>query len=246
LPNAIYRNRIINDIQYAVREAQGAAQLNHPGLIGKIRELAAARILRPVLPAAFRVGTGKITDRNALLSAEVDLVIFNQELLPALMYSERDGVYPIESTYYAFEIKSTSSAGAVGDAIEKMRQIIALDHSRKESYQGNKSPAVSVFFAFGSDLSPGGKTEFDRYTELDVAWDVDPVIRVISVVGRGYWTFSEEDHRWYRQPPTETLDEVLILLAQIVNTLARRPIVSERPAPIFGEYLRPPDKQVES
>ena len=99
-----YRDRMISNIQYAVREARAASRVRHSGLIGRIRELAAEQILRPALPAAFDIGTGKIVDRDAALSAEVDLVIYNRDLLPALMYSDRDGIYPIESTYYAFEI----------------------------------------------------------------------------------------------------------------------------------------------
>jgi hypothetical protein len=245
VPNAIYRDRMINNIQYAVSEARNAARVRHSGLIGRIRELAAQQILRPILPAAFDIGTGKVVDRNGTLSAEVDLVIYNRDLLPALMYSNRDGIYPIESTYYAFEIKSESSAGNLDDAIEKTRQIIALDHSQKESYRGNKSPAVSVFFAFGSDLSPEGKSEFDRYKRLDSTWKDDPIIKVMCVVGRGYWYFSAEN-RWLYQPATSTFDEMLILVSHIVNTLARRPLVSDRPAPLFGDYLRPPDKEPET
>jgi hypothetical protein len=245
VPNAIYRDRIINNIQYAVSEAHSAAQVKHSGLIGRIRELAAEKILQPVLPAAFDIGTGKIADRNAALSAEVDLVIYNRDLLPSLMYSDRDGIYPIESTYYAFEIKSTCSASNLVDAIEKAGQIIALDHSRKESYPGNKSPAVLVFFAFGSDLSLDGKTELARYKELDSAWHDDPVIKVICVVGRGCWYFSAEN-RWRYLPATNTFDEVLILVSQIVNTLVRRLIVSDRPAPLFWDYLRPPDGETEA
>jgi uncharacterized protein DUF6602 len=243
VPNAIYRDRMINDIQYAVSEARNAARVGHPGLIGRIRELAADRILRPVLPAGFDIGTGKITDMHGTLSAESDLVIYNRALLPAVMYSNRDGIYPIESTYYAFEIKSECSACNLRDAIEKVRHVIALDHSKRDTYRGNKSPAVSVFFAFGSDLSPAGKTEFTRYKELDSNWKDDPVIRVICVVGRGYWVFSLPENHWLYQPATNTFGEVLILVSQTVNTLVRRPIVSERPAPLFGDYLRPPDKE---
>ena len=237
---------MINNIQYAVSEAHNAVRVRHPGLIGRIRELAAGQILRPVLPAAFDIGTGKITDRNATLSAEVDLVIYNRALLPALMYSDRDGIYPIESTYYAFEIKSEASAATLSDAIEKTRQIIALDYSHKERHQGNTSPVVSVFFAFSSDLSLQGKSELDRYKEFDVAWKDDPVIKVMCVVGRGYWYFSEEEHHWFYQPATSTFDEVLILVSQIVITLVRRPLVSDRPEPLFGDYLRPHGEEAEA
>jgi hypothetical protein len=54
---------MINNIQDAVREAHNAARVKHSGLIGRIRELAAEKILRSVLPAAFDIGTSKIVDR---------------------------------------------------------------------------------------------------------------------------------------------------------------------------------------
>lgn len=244
MPNALYRNRLVNKIHYAVNEARNAAAVRHPGLIGRIRELAAEEILRPILPASFTVGTGKIVDRNGALSAEVDLVVYNRDLLPALMYSDRDGLYPIESAYYAFEIKSECSSTALRDTIEKTRQIIALDHSRKENYQGNKSPTGSVFFAFGSDLAGDAKSELARYQEMDPAWKEDPVVKVMCIVGRGYWYFGGQS-RWMYQRATKNFAEVLILVSHVVNTLVRRPIVSDRPAPLFGDYLRPPELETE-
>lgn len=241
MPNALYRGRIINEIQYAVLEARNAAHLQHSGLVGKVRELVAERLLRPILPTAFEVGTGKIVDRNGGLSAETDLIIYSRELLPPLLYSPRDGLYPIESAYYAFEIKSDASSAALRDAIGKARQLAALDHSRKDIYRGNNTPVVSVFFAFGSDLDSQEKTEFDRYKEYDPDWRDDPVITVICVVGRGYWYYAAREKHWRWQPASDTYDEVLILLSQMVTTLVRPPFLSNRPWPAFGEYLRPPD-----
>ena len=231
---------MINNIQYAVNEARAAAKIAHPGLTGRIRELAAEKIFRPILPAAFAIGTGKIVDQNTTLSSEVDLVIYNRDLLPPIMYSERDGIFPIESTYYGFEIKSESNATNMKDAIGKRQQQLTLHHTNKDRYPGNNSPVVWVFFAFDSDLSPGGKSEFARYRELDPSWKDDPIIRVMCIVGRGYWYFSNKKE-WIYQRATDTYDEVLILLSQTVNTLMPRILSNSRPKPLFGDYLRPPD-----
>lgn len=244
MPNQIYRDNLINYIQYAVNEARNAARVDHAGLIGKIRELAAEKLLRPILPSAFHIGTGKIVDKHTTLSAEVDLVIYNRDLLPPIMYSDRDGIFPIESTYYAFEIKSECSATNLKDAIDKQRQLITLEHSKKELYKGNNSPVTFVFFAFGSDLSPEGKNEFARYKELDSNWKDDPIIKVLCIVGRGYWYFSKK--KWWYQPATSTFDEVLILLSHTVNTVMPHPYPNNRPEPLFGDYLRPPDMEPEA
>ena len=109
MPNRIYRGRIINEINYAVKEAENAAEIGHPGLVGRIRELAAAHVFAPSLPSGFEIGTGKICDRKGEQSNETDLIIYDKGILPPVMYSERDGVFPIEACFYSIEVKSKST-----------------------------------------------------------------------------------------------------------------------------------------
>ena len=97
MANEIYRSRLISKIGYAIEEAKSAALLAHPGLTGRVREIVAATLITPMLPAGFEVGTGKIVDNSGHQSDEVDLVIYNRGVLPPVMYSERDGVFPVES-----------------------------------------------------------------------------------------------------------------------------------------------------
>jgi hypothetical protein len=184
MPNLIYRNRLINNIQYAIREAENAAHVNHPGLTGLIRELVASQIFAHIMPGGFEIGKGKLIDRNGKLSSEGDLLVYNHSILPPIMYSERDGIYPIESSYYAFEIKSQSTASNIQDAIRKGRAIIELDYPTKEEKNNNRNASITVmvFFAFGSDLAKNS-SEFDRYAKYDPDWKNDPVIKVICVVG---------------------------------------------------------------
>src|SRR5882724_8559046 len=110
MANTIYRNRIINNIAHAVREASDAAAVEHPGLVGRIREVTIERLLAPMLPAGFQAGTGKVVNNRGDQSNEVDIVIYNGSVLPPVLYSQRDGVFPIESSYYAIEVKSRLTA----------------------------------------------------------------------------------------------------------------------------------------
>lgn len=93
MPNELYRNRMLNDIDYAVREAKSAALLAHNGLVGRVRELMVSRLLAPMLPAGFEVGTGKITNAVGALSQETDLVIYNRSILPPVFYYLGGGQY---------------------------------------------------------------------------------------------------------------------------------------------------------
>lgn len=235
--NSIYRDRIINNITFAIREAQNAARINHPGLIGRIRELAAEHIIRPMLPFGFEVGTGKICDSNDNQSGEVDLIIHNNEILPSILYSERDGIHPIEGSYYSIEIKSKASATNLQDAIRKGREISALNYHGKEIQKEFKhiSLTAQVFFAFASDLKEKGLPEFHRYTKYDPDWQTDPVLKAICIVGQGYWYFHHSNRKWEFRPASDNYDEVIDFIGGIVNTLIANP--PWKRINWFGDYI---------
>ena len=237
MPNKIYRDRIINQIEYAVREAENATKIEHPGLLGRIRELSASHVFGPLLPSGFEIGTGKICDREGNLSSEADLVIYNKSILPPVMYSEREGVFPIEACFYAIEVKSKATASEVRDAIQKGQEIMKLEYANPSSSDKLKhlSLVVPTFFAFGSDLSDSGMSELQRYAKYDPEWKTDPVIKAICVVGKGYWYHSSKDGCWFFHPPTPAHDEVIDLVSGVVNTLAKAP-TQVRQA-LLGQYL---------
>lgn len=235
MANEIYRSRIINAINYAVAEARNAVLANHPGLIGRIRELVATNLLTPLLPAGFTIGTGKILDTQGAQSGETDLIIYNKAVLPPVLYSERDGTFPVESCYYAIEVKSQLTAAAVRDAIEKGRAILNLNWTGKQKTDyPNRAPVVLVLFAFGSDLAETS-SEIERYTQYDPTWDRDPVLKALCVVGRGYWYHKQSDNGWVGVSANHDHDEVIDLVSGIVNTLIKSP--PGQRAALLGHYL---------
>lgn len=240
MANKIYRDRLINKIKYAVQESANAVALNHSGLTGRIRELSASSVFGPLLPAGFEIGTGKVCDWNGNLSGETDIVIYNKSILPPIMYSERDGVYPIEASFYSIEVKSKLTATEIQDAVRKGRTLIGLDYSRAnpEDAKTNSSPVVFVLFAYASDLADSGMTELQRYAKYDATWQNDPVVKAICVIGKGYWWHNRELSGWHFNPPTESYDEVIDLVSGIGNTLAYSRM--KNPRALLGEYLSEP------
>jgi hypothetical protein len=220
MPNNIYRDRIINKIDYAVKEAKNAARVHHAGLIGRIRELSISSVFQPMLPSGFEIGTGKICDRDGQLSPETDLIIYSKSILPPIMYSEQEGIFPIDACFYAVEVKSQATASKMKDAIQKAEELVTLNYPKPENEPKNLSIVIPAFFAFGSDLSDSGTTELQRYAKYHPEWDTDPVLRVICVVGQGYWYFNYKNRCWKFLPPTQTYDEVIGLVSGVVNTLA--------------------------
>jgi hypothetical protein len=221
MSNKIYRDRIINQINYAVKESENAAQVEHPGLVGRIRELAASHIFGPSLPSGFEIGTGKICDRTGTQSGETDLIIYNKGILPPVMYSERDGVFPVEACFYSIEVKSKSTASTIQDAIQKGKQILQLDYENASADRPlNISVVVLTYFAFDSDLSDSGMSELQRYANYDPQWRETPILKAMCVVGKGYWYHDYNNKRWVFHHATPTHDEVVDLVAGTVNTLA--------------------------
>lgn len=235
MPNKIYRNRLINNIGYAVREAENATEINHPGLVGQIRELLISYVFNPMLPSGFEIGTGKICDRDNGLSYETDLIIYSKSILPPIMYSERDGIFPIEACFYAIEVKSKATASEIQDAIKKGKKILSLNYPKPSGEPKNLSVVLPVFFAFGSDLLDFGLSELERYAKYDPEWEIDPILRVICIIGKGYWYYNYNYKRWVSYPSTTMHDEVIAFISGVVNTLAEAN--TQKRLAHLGKYL---------
>lgn len=238
MTNTMYREKVANSIKYVLEEAEQASKVRHAGMSGRIREMLASRLLKPLLPPDFDIGTGKITDRCGCLTKEIDLVIYARRVLPPITYEERStvGVFPVEACYYAMEVKSRATARGVKDAVEKAQTVLGLHYPKPQDEPKNLGLVVPTLFAFGSDLSEkSSRSELDRYAKYDSEWNIDPILRVLCVVGRGYWYFRKDDQRWVFHAPSKSHEEVIGFLAGVVNTLL---LASVTPRQTFlGFYL---------
>jgi len=241
MASKLFRDRGIKLVQNAVREYSAASGLTHSGLIGKVREIALRDIFEPFLPEGALMGSGKIVDHENTLSAETDLVLYFPRVMPALLYDPSLGVFPIDACIHAFEVKSTSTATTIKDAIEKARTLRTLKYL--SGFRNSDGKAIShqvpvvvfAYFAFSTDLSEQGQSELDRYLEYDPAGTTNPLVPVICVVNRGYWYFDQRQHQWRTARPTPEFDEVLGFISGTIDSI---PItVINRGLPAFGRYL---------
>lgn len=155
MTNELFRNHAITLIRTAVMQASSAAGINHAGLRGRVREITVENLLRPFLLGQFDIGTGKITDFEGNQSAETDIVIYSRNILPPIMYSERDGIFPIEACFYALEVKSKVTSEEIADSVQKAATLWQI----KSLAPGNG--IVPALFAFDTDLAVGGKSELE-------------------------------------------------------------------------------------
>ncbi len=244
MANQTYRNMVSSNIDNAIRLAQLASDVNHPVIKGDIREIALKHIFRPLLTNVVDIGTGKIIDHKGTESDQIDVIIYSNVINPPILYDLENsdlGLFPSETSLYAIEVKSVASATTIKEAIENLKKIWNLEYVSGiydkfgNAIQHSLSLIVPTFFAFDSDLSGNGKSELDRYFELDPNAKTKPIIRVICVIGKGYWYFNEIDSAWYYWASTHDHDEVMSFLGGIINTY--HDSIASRGRPRFGQYI---------
>ena len=226
MPNVIYKNLLIEKIISFLKESKHLDLISHKGLRGSIRESGLGKLLSPLLPLDWDIGSGKVIDSNGNQSSEIDLLIYYKKTFPPIFFSEKLGLFPIESCGFAFEVKTTSTATETRTSIKKFRMLEKLEplQPHNEFYQGFYIPKpIKVYFALNSDLT--NEDEIIRYHKYDPHCLEEPAADVICIVNRGTWVFRyETDTRsscWEFYKANKAHDEMFIFFGLILNQLSQ-------------------------
>jgi hypothetical protein len=234
---AVLRSRIAA----AIGEARAASSLTHPGLKGTILEILIGKLFKPLLPSDVGVGTGQIINaHNAAVSGQVDIVIYDQSILPPVLIDEKTGIFPIEAVLFAIEVKTKLTATELSKAHDAAK---LLDTEFKylpglRDFYGKVvnhpfGKVESVILALESDLVENGLDEAKRYQSI--YGDGEPFVRAICVAGRGHWSFRQ--NKWFRFKGDDQFDEVLLFIGAIMNTY--KTLALSRQYPKLGKYITP-------
>ncbi|WP_139167195.1 DUF6602 domain-containing protein [Chromobacterium sphagni] len=169
------------------------AHINHHGLAGEIRELAAQRCVEPFLTQSYRCGTGKVIDSLGNKSDQTDIVVFHKKTVPPVLLNSQLGLFPVECVRYVFEVKSTLSATEIKDANAKFQALYKLKSFPKTDSNGvviGGPMPTCVLLAFSSDIVGD---ELERY--LKHTNDNLPPCTALCVLGKGYWWYA--NGKWY-------------------------------------------------
>ncbi len=226
-------------VSAAIGLARAAGCVTHQGLKGDFLEVLVSQLFRPLLPADIGVGSGQILcSYTGRLSTQVDIILYDRNILPPLLIDDRIGIFPIEAVLYAIEVKTTLNKGELQSAHENALKLLSnfgyrpglADDARQEKHHRIEK-VRSVLFALGSDLTGRGRSEIDRYKE--VQGRSLPAIRALCVAGREYW--FENNRSWYGATDSDEFDGVLAFLAGIMNSY--RFISQSRGYPRLGNYI---------
>jgi hypothetical protein len=94
---------------------------------GRNREDLVARFLEEHLPKQFGVDTGLLISPSGCFSSQVDLVVVDHLRNAPLHASRPEKLWPIESAYVLFEVKTQLTPTNIADAVKKCRRFKTLD-----------------------------------------------------------------------------------------------------------------------
>lgn len=196
-----------------------ASGIDHPGLVGEIREIAIRDCVEPFLTQSYECGTGKIIDSFGRLSDQIDLAVYHRKVVPPILVNRDLGLFPIECVRYAFEVKSKITSDEIRDSNKKFVSISRLMSFPQKQTDGTLRGGIhpsTVLFAFGSDIQGSEIERYLKYTD-----NKNPPCVVLCVLGKGYWWYHEKN--WYGRDTSSLAPytEFCWFMGGFMNSLSR-------------------------
>ncbi|MHB0767264.1 DUF6602 domain-containing protein [Bradyrhizobium sp. 1.29L] len=237
------QERFRNEVAAAVAKFKETAAMSHAGVKGKFREIFVSDLLSRILSSDFIAGSGVVVDAAGGTSQEADVIIFDKFHVPAVLYSERDGLFPIEGVYYYGEVKSRLTKQELRDSVQKFRSLLAM--SSLPNVRGQRMIGPRFLFAWSSDLKEETiEAELARYIDVDQEAMTLSAATIICVVGKGYCYADPVQGQvvWYKCGVADGLQEVVNFVGGIANSLVD--FRFQRFGTRFGHYIIPEGDRV--
>ena len=122
-----------------IAETKAIGDLHHKSEKGRLRELfVSKKILSKFLTSQFSIGTGVIINQKREQSQELDIIIYDNRILPPFVEEQNIGVYPAECVLGVIQVRSWISKDTIKKYAEAARRL------HEEIY----NPACSLYKDF--------------------------------------------------------------------------------------------------
>lgn len=98
-----------------IAEAEAVKNLDNKTQKGRLRELFTSKILAKFLTSQFSTGTGVIINQKGEQSEQIDIIIYDNRILPPFIEEGKVGVYPAECMLGVIEVRSRISQKIIKD-----------------------------------------------------------------------------------------------------------------------------------
>jgi len=126
-----YRHAAVDKIERAVAAAIASRSLEHALFKGRLREILITELIRPFLLPQFGVVTGLIVDQDGRQSNQIDVIIYDERVVPPLMLSASEGIVPCHSVLATIEVKSRLNMTELKKAVQNARSVKLLKYDYK-------------------------------------------------------------------------------------------------------------------
>ncbi len=123
-----YRQIAIDAIEKTIAAANSSGMLEHSGLKGRLREIVIEELLKPFLDPHVRAATGTIVDAYGKQSRQVDVILYDEQVTPPILFTEREGAIPCHSVVATIEVKSRLTRRELKRAVDNARSVKLLSY----------------------------------------------------------------------------------------------------------------------
>jgi len=226
--NQFYRESIITDIKKMMYLASITDKIDHNGLIGRYKEIFLNELLEPYLGPFMKTCTGKVFDSTGKESKQIDIIIYDREIIPPILLKKESGLIPSESVLATIEIKSTLGSKELKVGIENALSVkeLGLDTTIAKGDSLHTTP--SYIFAFKNGFK-GKKKITDRIKDSikKHGGSLHAPISGVCIAGTSNSYFvnaeylPEEDpgrYSWKEYNPTIEYEEILHFVSICIDT----------------------------
>lgn len=235
MANKYFIEKFTDEIESIIRDRERSENHERMATRGDMIEESTADLFSRYFPNRCGFGKGCVQDFEGNQSREVDIVVFDRDSIPPICHGIKsreekriEGFFPVESLWYAIEIKKKLNNTELKKAVENMNSVAIL--------KSNKIPA-RMLFAYDSDLDGCDiKKEFERYKRVDGNWNLNPAIHVFCIIGKGY-IFAQNATRnmdgkkvllWKYVESQKNYFEIACCISGMINTITGQ---------TFGSYI---------
>jgi hypothetical protein len=130
-----------------------------------------------------------------------------------LLFSERDGLFPVEACLYAIEVKSLLELRHLSETVDKFRRLQQL----RRLPNTNQHEPVGTILAFGDRIATDRDAILQRYDSIDS--QSPPLVKVGCIGGRSYWYFSSTENSWRVFDDDQDHSAVVRFVGGLANTI---------------------------
>jgi hypothetical protein len=246
---------VVSRIKKALEDSRSANNYDNQVLKGRAREIFVSDLLVPFLDRSFGVCSGIIIDCIDQHSKQIDIIVYDSNIVPPIMLTAGEGIIPYEAVLATIEVKSKLNYRELEKSVDNARSVKFLKFERLEilkplckaclsktdSKYSLQSPLCCIF-AFSSDLKKG--SESDRLNKCvkklndESKREVDLPISVLCVADRCFTHCIDINSK---PPEFSTVEEddkrnTLEFILNVVNSCNVR--AAERERLYWDRYLK--------